>query len=147
MSIFLDQDDDLNDRTQAVLNSPDVQLVLPTFVGIETVGTPSMRNGSNIAPVSNRYIDSAKEYFDSCGALWVEVNRRVMLRAQDYCNRYLLKPPDATILASAVEAECDFLYTHDAQLIKNAQGIDHITVAEPPPLPPPEPVQTRIDLC
>lgn len=141
VSIFLDQDDDLNDRTQAVLNNPDIQLVLPTVVGIETVGTPAMRNGSNVAPISNQYIDLAKEYFDSCNALWVEVNRRVMLRAQDYCNQYLLKPADATILASAVEAECDYLYTHDNQLINNAKNVDGITVSEPPSPPP---IQTQI---
>ncbi|QYH19461.1 PIN domain-containing protein [Corynebacterium aquatimens] len=134
ISLFLDEDESLNDRTEAVLGYDGYEIVLSTLVGIEAVGGNGMRQGANAGPINTEEIQAARYFFDNANVLWMEVNRRVMLRARDYCTNLLIKPPDATVLACAVESGCKHLFTNDRLLIKRSESIPEIEIGLPPEL-------------
>lgn len=134
ISLFLEEDDNLNDRTEAVLRHEEFEIVLSTLVGVEGVGGNGMRKGANAAPISNIEVEAARNFFDSADVLWMEVNRKVMLRARDYCTNFLIKPPDAIVLACAVESDCEHLFTTDDGLIKHSNSIPEIEISPPPEL-------------
>lgn len=134
ISLFLDEDVNLNDRTEAVLRYEGFEVVLSTLVGIESVGAYGMRKGATVGPINNEEVRAARDFFDSADVIWMEVNRRVMLRARDYCTSFLIKPPDATILACAVESGCERLFTSDEGLIKHSGSIPEIEISLPPEL-------------
>lgn len=134
ISLFLDEDVNLNDRTEAVLRHEGFEVVLSTLVGVEGVGAYGMRKGMNVGPIENEEIEAARRFFDTADVLWMEVNRRVMLRARDYCTSFLITPPDATILACAVESGCKYLFTNDSGLIKHSASIPEIELCPPPEL-------------
>lgn len=134
ISLFLEEDENLNDRTEAVLRHEGFDVVLSTLVGVEGVGAYGMRCGATTGPIDNAEVQSARVFFDNADVLWMEVNRKVMLRARDYCTNFLIKPPDATILACAVESGCEHLFTTDDGLIKHSDSIPEIEIGPPPEL-------------
>lgn len=134
ISLFLDEDENLNDRTEAVLRYDAFEVVLSTLVGVESVGAYGMRQGVTIGPINNAEVQAARNFFDNAAVLWMEVNRRVMLRARDYCTRFLITPPDTTVLACAVESGCQYLFTNDNGLIKHSDAIPEIEICPPPEL-------------
>ena len=134
ISLFLDEDENLNDRTEAVLGYDGFDVVLSTLVGVEGVGAVGMRKGASIGPIDNAEIQAARRFFDNADVLWMEVNRKVMLRARDYSTQFVIKPPDATVIACAVESGCEYLFTNDDGLIKHSDSIPGIEICPPPPL-------------
>ena len=54
-----------------------------------------------------------------------------MIRAQDLAMPHLLKPADAAILACCIQADCAYLFTNDAQLIRNTANLSVIKVISP----------------
>ncbi|WJY68465.1 type II toxin-antitoxin system VapC family toxin [Corynebacterium auris] len=134
ISLFLDEDENLNDRTEAVLRYDGFDVILSTLVGIEGVGGHGMRQGATVGPINSEEVQAARDFFDNADVLWMEVNRRVMLLARDYCTKFLITPPDATVLACAVESGCEYLFTTDKGLIKHSPSIPEIKISPPPEL-------------
>lgn len=134
ISLFLEEDEILNAQTEAVMRHEGFEVVLSTLVGVEGVGGNGMRKGANTGPIDNQEVKAARDFFDSADVLWMEVNRRVMLRARDYCTNFLIKPPDAIVLACAVESGCEHLFTNDEGLIKHSDSIPEIKISPPPEL-------------
>lgn len=61
-----------------------------------------------------------------------ELDRKSMILAGQLGTEKLVKPPDAAIVATAVSAGCDHIFTYDQDLIKKCDGRQGIEVAEPP---------------
>ena len=70
ISLFLDEDVNLNDRTEAVLRHEGFEVVLSTLVGVEGVGAYGMRKGMNVGPIENEEIEAARRFFDTADVLW-----------------------------------------------------------------------------
>lgn len=134
LDMFLDEEQTYAERTARVFEDPKFEVYLPTLVGVEAVSAPRMRGGQQVAPISNKHIDEAKEFFESANVFWVELDEWAMRRAQKLGPERMIKPQDVAILACAIEAGCEYLFTKDEPLIKASRGLEGIEVCHPPTL-------------
>lgn len=116
----------------AALVNGDAPIVVPAMVAVEIVATPGMRNGQTSGPVENEAIKKAQEFLDSPQVIIVELDGATARLAGEIATKYLVMPPDAAVLASAISAGCEHLYTYDDKLINKVAGITEIKVCHPP---------------
>lgn len=132
VSLFLDDLPEFAENTEGIFQDPNYSVFLPTYVGVETIAIKSMRGGATSPPISNEMIDDAKRFLANCGAMWVELDPQAMRTAQRLATEFMIDSPDAAILASAMQAECEYLFTNDQTLIKRAKAVKGIEVCTPP---------------
>ncbi|WP_151640335.1 type II toxin-antitoxin system VapC family toxin [Corynebacterium sp. 11A] len=134
LNLFLEEEPSYSERTERVFSDSNYQVYLPTLVGVEAVAAPRMRNNQQKPPISNRYIDAAKEFLETVDVIWVELDEFAMQRAQKLGPERMIRAQDVAILSCAIEAECQYLFTKDKKLIKATAGLEDIEVCLPPEL-------------
>lgn len=121
------------EKSTAVLSAAragDFLLTLSTVVIAEVCGQPKIR-GSQLAS-KERYdrVSKARSFFQNAGFLTVELDERTAHKAADLAVKHQLRGADAAIVASALTASADTLYTWDADLLK-LDGLLGIKVKQP----------------
>lgn len=134
LKLFLDEKPEHTSAVQGLLEDPDNQIVIPAVVGNELVCTAKMRQQENGAPpyVSDA-IDAARRFLQRPDLLIAEFDRRAMLIGTELGPRYALKPPDASVLATAISTRCSVLYSYDDKLLKVGGKLTEIKIRKPPP--------------
>lgn len=132
LELFLEERTRFAHGVADLLENPEFELHVPTIVGVEAITSVSMRQGAERPPIKNAAIDAAKKFFRELNCIYIELDKRAMETAQELGVQYAIKPPDAAVLACAIEAECDYLFTKDDKLIKRVRGIKNIRVCHPP---------------
>lgn len=135
LDLFLEEQPKYGQRTLRIFSSDDYIVYLPTLVGVEVMAARAMRDGQQRPPISNAHLDAARQFLKSAHLQWVPLDATAMKRAQQLGPERLIAPQDVAILASAIRAGCEFLFTDDRQLINNSRGLEEITVCLPPELP------------
>ncbi|MDO4928553.1 MAG: PIN domain-containing protein [Corynebacterium sp.] len=136
VDLFVDDQKIFAERTDYALRSREYQIFIPTLVGVETLTTPAMRLKAQEPPIDNASTARARQLFRSPNIIWITLDRKSMMIAQELGLTRFIRPQDAAIVACAIRAECQFLFTKDDKLIKKAEGLEEITVCYPPDIPP-----------
>lgn len=122
ISLFLNRQEH-HDRVHAVqslIADGNYQIVIPSLVGVEVVAAVPMRLGKQTKPIRNSAIAAARAFLDRSDFMIAELDRRSMILAGELAPERLVRSHDAAIVATAVSAACDYLFTYDDDMIKNA---------------------------
>lgn len=124
------------DRVQAVqsvIDGGNYQIVIPSLVGVEVVGAIPMRLGKQTKPIRNSAIAQARAFLDRSDFMIAELDRRSMILAGELGPERLVRSHDAAIVATAVSAACNYVFTYDEEMIKKCNGWHGLEVSKPPP--------------
>lgn len=134
--LLTNQNPSLAERTQGVLddNNQNHRVLLPAIVRAEAVGVArSHALGKRDTPTKRRKAaEVAIEFFESQDFVFAELDERLIEIAEKLIPEYGLRGADASILATAIAHDAQFLYTQDRQLLKVKDKIPNLRVQEPP---------------
>lgn len=95
-----------------------IEAVIPAIVCAEVLGAGAIR-GNHVQSSERRPRRlAARDWLTNGRFLMVEVDRTIVEHAAELSWRYQLKGADAIVLATAIDSECEALYTWDSDLLK-----------------------------
>lgn len=106
------------------------RLTLSALVIAELAGNGEIRGRHVPSKIRSRRIAEVREFLANAGYLIVELDHRTARQAMELAINHQLFGPDAVILASAIAAKAETLYTWDAGLLK-LNGVTSISVLKP----------------
>ncbi|WP_308292027.1 type II toxin-antitoxin system VapC family toxin [Paenarthrobacter sp. A20] len=121
-------------RSKQVLQSAvqgKYQLTLSAFVIPELAGNGRIRGDQLPRDVRHERVTRARDWINNAGFILVELDGHIANQAADLAITNQLKGGDAVILASAIRAKVDVLYTWDSDLLK-LNGEFSFEIAQPP---------------
>ncbi|MGC0273152.1 type II toxin-antitoxin system VapC family toxin [Pseudactinotalea sp. Z1739] len=101
-----------------------LQAIISALVPAEVLGAHSIRGTAEKRDEMYRRRKDARAWLTNGNFMLVEVERTIVEQAADLAHTHQLKGADAVILASAIEAACDVLYTWDDDLLKVEGRVD-----------------------
>lgn len=107
------------------------KLALSAYVIPELAGNGKIRGDHLPSLVRKQRVALTREWITNAGFLIVEIDGRVATQAADLAITRQLRGGDAVILASALQAKADVLYTWDTDLLK-LNGAYDLEISEPP---------------
>ncbi|MCF3137653.1 PIN domain-containing protein [Paenarthrobacter sp. AR 02] len=107
------------------------KLALSAYVIPELAGNGEIRGTQLEKRERHRRITRTREWMSEAGFLIVEIDGTIANHAADLAITKQLRGGDAVILASAIRAKVEVLYTWDTDLLK-LNGTYEFEIAEPP---------------
>lgn len=121
-------------RSKQVLENAingEYKLTLSAYVIPELAGNGRIRGAQLPAIVRKQRVARTRDWITNAGFLIVEIDGRIASQAADLAITRQLRGGDAVILASALRAKVDVLYTWDSDLLK-LNGEFGLEISEPP---------------
>lgn len=107
------------------------RLALSAYLIPEVAGNGKIR-GAQLSSVDRKQrVARTREWISNAGFIIVEIDGRIAAQAADLAITKQLRGGDALILASAIQARVEVLYTWDSDLLK-LNGVYDFEIAEPP---------------
>lgn len=131
---FLDDDQGIPGAVAAAtaLIEGEEPIVVPAMAAVEVVTGVPLRKGQQRPPIDTEEIRAARDFLDSPYIIIAELDGAAARLAGELGTQAVLKPADAAVLAAAIQADCEHLYTYDQQLINATAGLHQIKVTTPP---------------